>query len=129
MTGQSKEDILARWMEFGVFWSGGQLEFRPSMLRRHELLPGPNRWCYYDLRGNQQAIELERDSLGFTVCGVPVVYELNGHQPFTTVAFADGSVEMMKEHRLSTAVSQSIFSRSGTIRQVTVSLTRDQILS
>jgi hypothetical protein len=128
MTGQSKEDILARWMELGVFSNGGRIEFHPSMLRRDEFLSTPATWDLLDLDGCPETLPLPKDGLGFTICGVPVVYELGNASPSVTVERTSGAMETIEGNRLSETLSNAIFSRAGTVRRIVVKINEQQIL-
>jgi len=123
MTGQSKEDILSRWMEFGVFSLGGRIEFRPAMLRTADFLSESRSWEVRGIDGDSQVLVLPKDSLGFTICGVPVIYQLGKAGPQTVVETFEGTEEIAEGVELSVPASRSIFARSGTIKQITVSLT------
>ena len=123
MTGQSKEDILSRWMEFGVFSLGGRIEFRPAMLRTADFLSESRSWEVREIDGDSRVLVLPKDSLGFTICGVPVIYQLGKAGPQTVVETFEGTEEIAEGVELSVPASRSIFARSGTIKQITVSLT------
>jgi len=127
MTGQSKEDILSRWMEFGVFSKAGKLIFHPAMLRRDEFLVEPRVWNIRDLDGYSHEIELPKESLGFTVCGVPIIYHLNQGTVRTTVDFTNGNQSSTPGAEIPETVSQEIYSRSGRVDRITVYLTEGQI--
>ena len=127
MTGQSKEDILSRWMEFGVFSKAGKLIFHPAMLRRNEFLVEPRVWNIRDLDGYSHEIELPKESLGFTVCGVPIIYHLNQGTVRTTVDFTNGNQSSTPGAEIPETVSQEIYSRSGRVDRITVYLTEGQI--
>lgn len=129
MTGQSKEDILARWSEFGVFWRDGRLEFRPSMLRLSEFSTEPQQWTLLDLSGAPQTLELKEGSLAFTVCGVPVVYELGGDRTSLSVELEGGELQILFGSQLTEALSKSVSSRKGKVKQITVTLPERQLLS
>ena len=75
MTGQVKEDILCRFGELGVFVKNGQLCFDPCLLRKEEFLKEGKTFEYVDINQQQKQLELEKDTLCFTYCQVPVVYK------------------------------------------------------
>jgi len=129
MTGQSKEDILTRWMEFGVFSSDGKLQFEPAMLRQDEFHPEPATWHLRLVDGAAATLELPAKSLGFTVCGTPVIYQLGEKVRGTTIELSDGSLVATENLELNADLSQEIYARSGKVAKVTVSLTRQDILA
>jgi hypothetical protein len=121
LTGQVKEDILCRAGELGVMVAGGQLCFRPLLLRRNEFLTAPGAFEYFDLNGTQQLIPLGQGCLAFTWCQVPVVYRLaatNRAEAF----FASGSVRRQGSLRLDAETSRSLFDRAGKVQRIEVSL-------
>ena len=80
MTGQVKEDILCRFGELGVFVDNGEILFNPVLLQKEEFLKEPEIFNYIDVEGNEKAIELEQNTLGFTYCQIPVIYQLVGKE-------------------------------------------------
>ncbi|HEX5323535.1 MAG TPA: hypothetical protein VFW40_07095, partial [Capsulimonadaceae bacterium] len=122
MTGQSKEDILARWGELGIAVQDGCLQFHPSLLRRREFLAKPQKWGCFDLAGAWQSLDLPADSLGFTLCQTPVIYKLSDGAVQITVHRAGGKPETIPGDRLSREISSEIFDRRGTISLIEVSL-------
>ena len=66
LTGQVKEDVLARWAELGVCVEQGGIEFRPALLRRTELTPGPRTFAWVDLEGRARSMDLDTGTLAFT---------------------------------------------------------------
>ena len=76
MTGQVKEDILSRFGELGVFFEKGQLHFDPCLLRKEEFLQRPRTFTFRDVAGEEQQAELGEGTLAFTICQVPVLYQL-----------------------------------------------------
>lgn len=121
MTGQVKEDILARWGELGVVVSRGRIRFQPALLSKEEFLTGPARFTYYDTEGIEQTLELATDTLAFTYCQVPVVYRRSG-EPRIVVTHHDGAEEEIPELELDASNSASVFGRRGEIRSIDVAL-------
>jgi hypothetical protein len=123
MTGQVKEDIIARFIELGVRVEGGQVEFVPNMLRREEFLSQAVAWAYP--AGDQAAgAELAAGSLAFTVCGVPVVYRLADAYAIR-VETKDGEVHAIEGNRLGPDWSRSLFRRDDRLRTIRVDVPRD----
>ncbi len=95
MTGQVKEDILCRWGELGVHVEGGQIVFRPSLLRRDEFLGAGATFAFVDVSGQEQSLALDESSLGFTTCQIPVVYRQSETPALRTVS-ASGEVTVVR---------------------------------
>lgn len=121
MTGQVKEEVLARLGELGLIVSDGHIEIRPYLLRRTEFLEQDATFVYHDVSGHPDRIELTRDTLGFTFCQVPFVYTI-GDAWHTTVQFNDGTEEQFLSGSLPSPLSRKIFARDGGIRRVNVTV-------
>ncbi|RMH59457.1 MAG: hypothetical protein D6685_11185 [Bacteroidetes bacterium] len=124
MTGQVKEDILARWGELGVWVEDGLLRFEPWMLRPTEWLAEPAAFACYDLDGTRRTLDLEAGSLAFTYGQVPVVYRRGG-PPGITIHYRDGRTERIAGTTLPSTASVQVFSRTGAIRQLRVDVGAD----
>lgn len=119
MTGQVKEDLISRLGEMGVAVEDGRLVFRTHLLNRAEFLRDPKTFQYYDLEGQQRGIELEKDTLAFTICQVPVVAHRSGRARIE-VAHADGSRQIIEGLDLDAETSSAIFNRAGNIHRLDV---------
>jgi len=118
MTGQVKEEVLTRFAELGLVVQGGRLSFKPLLLRRAEFLREPAELSTFDLSGAPLTLALEKDTLGFTYCQVPVVFHLGG-EPRIVLTKRDGSQEI-KGATLSPEASASLFARTGEIQRIDV---------
>lgn len=119
MTGQVKEDILSRMGELGVKVKAGKLFFEPALLHKKEFLKTETNTEFVAVNGSTETILLEKDSLAFTVCQVPVIYKMaNAHK--TEVFFTNGISETSESPALSKETSNKIFSRTGEVARVQV---------
>ena len=119
MTGQVKEDLIARFGELGVRVQEGRLGFRPDLLLRSELLSQARSFTYYDSEGEARSLELAPGTLAFTICQVPVV--LHGEGPKRIeLTRADGGSEALKGLNLDTETSKAIFERAGEVARLDV---------
>ncbi|MEO1262709.1 MAG: hypothetical protein AAFZ15_28135 [Bacteroidota bacterium] len=121
MTGQVKEDVLARFGELGVFVEEGKITFRPTLLNKKEFLSDHDVFSYFNVFGEKLDIELTPGSLAFTYCQVPVIYriaETNG----VVISKNDGQEIRTDELTIGGGESSHIFSRSGEIARVEVQL-------
>jgi hypothetical protein len=119
MTGQVKEDIIARWGELGIMVREGTIRFHPILLRRKEFLSDGRELVHLDVNGERNTIFLEKDSLGFTYCQVPVIYHLSKDHGIA-MHFGDGSVRQVSGLALDQEMSSRIFKRDGTIVRIEV---------
>ncbi len=120
MTGSVKEEILTRLAELGLFIEGGRLAFDPALLNRQELLTAPTQFEYLDGDGRQRQIDLQAGSLVYLFCQVPVIVQASD-EACITVAWADGSSQVITGHVLAPDISQHIFQRDGRVRRLTLS--------
>ncbi len=126
LTGQVKEDILCRFGELGVSVIGGQIQFRPRLLRRKEFLGVPGVFRWFHPAGIERRLSLPADSLAFTYCQAAVVYQI-GRRDLLTVYFADGSKQSCTSDRLDVETSRAIFARNGKIGRIVVVLRGSQL--
>jgi hypothetical protein len=112
MTGQVKEDILSRFGELGVFVSGGQLHFNPCMLRKDEFLRENEVFEYVDVNGEFKQLPLEKGSLCFTYCQVPVVYQLASENSLTII-HKNNTSNTFSTLTLDQNTSRQVFERTG----------------
>lgn len=127
MTGQVKEEVITRWGELGLRVREGQLHIKPMLLRECEFIDHPSEFHYYDLAGRAKVLPLATDSLAFTWCGVPFIYQLSdAAEPMLIVYDQQGeSCESMTA--LDLASSQALFERNGLIDRVELRIPRQTL--
>ena len=121
MTGQVKEDVLCRFGELGAFVANGQLYFNPCLLRKDEFTKKTRVFEYVDVYKSHKSISLEKGSLAFTYCQVPVVYQLADENSLK-INKVDGSEFNLTSLKLEKDLSKSIFERNGEIERITVNV-------
>ena len=126
MTGQVKEDILVRIGELGVKMKDGQLIFQPNLLHKNEFLNSKTEATFVLVNGTTKTFILEKDSLAFTVCQVPVIYKIAVSNQ-VEVIYSNGTNELLNTLELSKDISNKIFHRTGEISQITVHLSVDNL--
>ena len=119
MTGQVKEDFIARMGEMGVHVEEGELAFVPQLICRTEFLAEPKTFQYWDVQGSRGTLDLGRGTVAFTYCQVPVVAHRSGPRHIR-LTFAGGSSQLVEGLKLDAATSAAIFERSGTIQRLDV---------
>lgn len=115
LTGQVKEDFIARFGELGVKVKDGRVHFDPVLLEKSEFISEKQTWTL-----PSETLELDKNSLGFTFCTVPVIYTLSDHKKIV-VFFKDGS-ERNFEKALDVETSHHMFNRDGRIDRIEVSV-------
>ncbi|SFC24100.1 hypothetical protein SAMN04488102_10494 [Alkalibacterium subtropicum] len=123
MTGQVKEDIISRFKELGVTVKEGHVGFNPLLLKKSEFLDKMVEWDLPESNLlDKEMIQLDEQSLGFTVCAVPVTYELKDKKEIV-VSYTDGTEEVFEDtHVLNQETSQTLFNREGRISRINVVL-------
>jgi len=120
MTGQVKEDILARFRELALLVSEGRIKFEPALLNTAEFLSEPAALKYWDVNGMERKLALETGTLAYTFCQVPVVLK-KGDRNAISLLIA-GKRQMIDGLQIGETESRSIFERSAEIQAVEVEL-------
>lgn len=129
MTGQVKEEIISRFGELGIRIFDGRLSFKPVLLRAQEFIKTPQNFRFLDLVSDWQEIQLVKDSLAFTWCQVPIVYQLVEKAPGKiAIEWRNGQTENLEENTLSKETSAQIFARNGAIKQISVLIDPEKLL-
>ena len=122
MTGQVKEDIIARFGELGVKVGNGRLYFEPSILRASEFLTEPQTFNYVNMDNTRASIEVGAGSLAFTYCQVPVVYT-QSTAPSITLHTNEGA-QTFEGTSLTAEQTKEVFHRSGKITRIDVQVVK-----
>ena len=72
MTGQVKEDMLARWADLGVAYEAGRIRIDARRVAPEDWTTTPATLRSVDVHGRPVAIDLPTGSIGLTVAQVPV---------------------------------------------------------
>lgn len=117
MTGQVKEDILSRFAQIGAHVENGCLRFRLDLFDRNELLTEADTLECFDLSGELRVVDLPRNSFGFTMFQVPIVY-LPSHEDRILVEFSDSQTRVFAGTQIDAETSRFLFSRTGYVKRV-----------
>lgn len=115
LTGQVKEDFIARMVELGIRVEGGCIRFDLFLLSDAEFLTEPVEFA---------GVSLTPGSLAATFCKVPVVIRKASSEGIRVMR-REGAIREIDGLSLDPAVSQEIFTRSGSVRQIEVSVAGD----
>lgn len=118
MTGQVKEDVIARFMELGVHVAEGNVSFRLDRFDSDECLVSDGSFRYYDVLGNPGELLVPAGGFAYTFCQVPVVYR-SGDRDEMNLELEDGSSIFIPGHTLDDEASRDLFQRTGRIRRIT----------
>ncbi len=126
MTGQVKEDILSRMGELGVIVKNGAIQFNPFLLRIGEFLKEPATFEYVDIKQNRRSISLIKNTLAFTYCQVPVIYNVSD-KDCVEVQYLDGDSNIQTGLELSENISKHLFKRTGEIQSIKVDINKTHL--
>ncbi len=121
MTGQVKEDFLCRFGELGIRVKDGHLYFMPSLLRKDEFLKMEQTFDYVDVHLQHHQLSLEKDSLAFTYCQIPIVYQIAETDRLEIIG-KNEKITSIDSLRLDSMTSKKIFGRTGEIIRIMVYL-------
>ena len=117
MTGQVKEDILARFAELGVHVQEGQLSFRTELLDQAEFSSDPREFTYIDVNGATRTLLVPQGTLAFTLCQVPILLG-PGNSDTIQVHERSGDAHLHRGRQLDAATTRKIFSRTGDVTRL-----------
>ena len=120
MTGQVKEDIIARMAELGVETSNGQISFSNGIFNENEYLTKRANFEHINAKGHRSIIELKKGSFAFTICQTPVVYQ-RSRKSLIEITYSSGETEKITGLLLPQNISKKIFERDGAIKKIIVS--------
>jgi hypothetical protein len=130
MTGQVKEEILTRFGELGLVIEDGMININPSLLKTSEFLPNSSEFNYTNIDGEFLSAILPKNSLAFTYCQVPFVYQMvNGNEGSLIIQLINGHSEKYNSLNINEIFSQYIFNRSNIIRKVNVFIPRSMLMA
>lgn len=125
MTGQVKEDILTRFGELGISVIKGKLCFGPCLLRRDEFLTESRIFDYVDVESNRLQLQLDKDSLCFTYCQIPIIYKLSDKESLEVIH--NNTNTFFEALELDEITSKKIFERTGEINLIRVNVSTKKL--
>jgi hypothetical protein len=122
MTGLVKEEIIARFGEWGLRVRGGQIHFNPRLLLRSELLSKPSTFSFFSLAGPIASVDLHPGMAAFTFCQTPILYRADDSARAIgiTLIRPGGIRHRIDAAALSPNISREIFDRIGSIARIEV---------
>ncbi|MCB9206432.1 MAG: hypothetical protein H6612_11510 [Ignavibacteriales bacterium] len=121
MTGQVKEDIISRFGELGLFVNDEKIFIKNSLIKKNEFLKKDSSFEYYDVNDEKKKLTIEKGSLAFTYCQVPIIYNISQNNCME-IYFTVGQKHFLKSLILDETLSSSIFRREGKIDKIIVSV-------
>jgi len=121
MTGQVKEDYIARFGELGVNVKNGCVSFKPNLLKNSEFITKRDEFNFYNIHKEKTTIPLEKNSLAFTYIQIPIIYTLSDKDQIT-ITLKNDERKTINGTELKPDISRSIFNRTGEINKIEVSI-------
>jgi len=121
MTGQVKEDYIARFGELGVYVKNGCVSFKPNLLKNSEFITKRDEFNFYNIHKEKTTIPLEKNSLAFTYIQIPIIYTLSDKDQIT-ITLKNDERKTINGTELKPDISRSIFNRTGEINKIEVSI-------
>jgi hypothetical protein len=103
----------------------GEIRFDPILLRTEDLVPSPEEWKVHTTNGSWETIVIPPQSLGMTLCQVPVIVTLSPDLPSIEVTFADGTRREIGGVQIDRETSRAIFERTGRVVRVVARIPND----
>jgi hypothetical protein len=122
MTGQVKEDILARFADLGIRIADGELSFGTDLLDWDEFLKKPEAFATIGADGQPATLDLSAGNLAFTFCQVPVVLWRSKEEKIR-ITLRDGGEIETAGRTLDSEWSSAVFERTGEVVRLDVHLT------
>ena len=119
MTGQVKEDIIARFGELGVKVKSGKLSFQPVLMNPDELTTKEGVFTYFDVAGDEKNISISAHQLAFTYCQVPVVYN-KGLENNIVITSKGGVTRQIEGNEIDAIISAKIFGRTAEVEKIVI---------
>ena len=119
MTGQVKEDYIARFGELGVNVNNGCISFKTNLLKQSEFITKRDEFNFYNIHGEKITIPLEKNSMAFTYVQIPIIYTLSDKDQIT-ITLKNDERKTINGSELKPDISRSIFNRTGEITKIEV---------
>ena len=91
------------------------------LFRSNEFLKDAKVFRYVDINNEVKEIEVEKDSLCFTYCRIPIIYKLSDKEGLEVV-FNQDTVLKFTDLNIDSLTSKKVFERTGEISQIIVSI-------
>lgn len=124
LTGQVKEDIIARIGEMALKIHKGQIHFDAALINEDEILEQDKLFFFLNHKGEQKQLALKKGQMGFTCCLTPVVLIFSDRNQIA-VYYADGSMEEIAGLVINQRISSLIFSRNDEVERIEVCLKKN----
>ncbi len=114
--------------ELGCFVSNGQIIFNPLLLRRSEFLTKSKKFYYFDVLNKKINKKLAKDSLCYTYCQIPILYQLSEKDFSINIQYKDRKNEKFNGNKIKRKISNYIFKRNDIVREICVKIPKDILI-
>uniref|UniRef100_UPI003565AD05 hypothetical protein n=1 Tax=Novipirellula sp. TaxID=2795430 RepID=UPI003565AD05 len=122
MTGQVKEDILARWDELGIQIEQGRLGFAPVFFEASELLLTDSELVYFDVHRRCITLPVSAGCFAMTLCQVPIIYRSSDREKLS-IHYAEQPSVLRDSLQMTACETDILFRRLGEITRIEVNFT------
>lgn len=119
MTGQVKEDIITRFRELGLHIKNGKISIVSTLLKKDEFLKVSKIFTYRDLGEQEVQLNCKPNTLVFTYCQVPFIYQISDKNRII-VHINDGGEVLFDKLMIDEEISKQIFYRLNEIKLIEV---------
>ena len=106
---------------WAYLYQNGKLMFNPRLLRKEEFLKKQRHSHILNINKDIEEIELEKGSICFTYCQIPIIYKLAGKDGMKVIIMIIQFLNMT-DLNLDLETSKKVFERTGEIKQIIVSI-------
>lgn len=124
LTGQVKEDVIARLGEMSLRVISGHIVFDPALLNEDEILEQEQIFSYCTDRGEMKQLVLCKGQMGFTCCLTPIILTFTDRNRIS-IHYSDNSTEEIDGLSINQRISSLIFSRNGEVDRIEVFLKKN----
>ena len=128
MTGQVKEEIITRIGELGCFVEDGSITFKTELLRLSEFLNNEKEFTYFNILNEKLVKTIKKGELCYTYCQIPVTYRLVNSNQNIKIIQKDKKIVKLTGNKLSKVVSNSIFQRDDSIKEIYVDIPNQSMI-
>ena len=105
----------------GIKVQQGEIHIHPRFLKQSEFLSEPVEFTYFDIHNQSQTIHLPNNTLAYTYCQVPFIYQLGAEEKIE-LYLEDGLVVSLENLKLDKAWSEELFGRTGKVVKISIQL-------
>ncbi len=120
MTGQVKEEIIARFAELGLYVIDGRILFDRLLVEEDEYCHEPGALQYVDVHGTARDLQVPAGSYAFTFCQTPILVSAAGAADRIVLHRGEEQTTEVDFPWCPSDASRAVFEKSGEITRIEV---------